>query len=176
MGKFFRAKVKGNRRRYFSYWVTAMVGVLVFEASMLPILGPLFDNVFQGYFFVAVALFFFAVVVGGAIYLTTKGQQLDPVRLVRDGMLSIAMNILAFAVLFRNIGIHDGTTCIKPSVAVDAIYFSAVTFSTLGDGDFKPCAFGRLFAASEAIVGNLHLGMIVGAAFFLVQKAAEEKV
>jgi len=53
----------------------------------------------------------------------------------------------------------------------DAVYFSAVTFSTLGYGDFRPCEVARIWAAGQAILGNLHLGLIVGAAFFFVQAA-----
>ncbi len=55
--------------------------------------------------------------------------------------------------------------------ALDTVYFSAVTFSTLGFGDFSPKPPARMFAAIQAILGNLHLGIIVGAIFAATQQS-----
>ncbi len=44
----------------------------------------------------------------------------------------------------------------------DYLYFSIVSFTTLGYGDFAPKQEFRLLAASEALVGYLYLGIIVG--------------
>lgn len=43
-----------------------------------------------------------------------------------------------------------------------ALYFSVVTFTTLGYGDFQPMPGMRVLAASEALIGYLFLGMSVG--------------
>ena len=43
-------------------------------------------------------------------------------------------------------------------------YFSIVTFTTLGYGDMQPRPEMRLYAAFEALLGYLYLGLIVGSA------------
>jgi len=44
----------------------------------------------------------------------------------------------------------------------DAIYFSIVTWTTLGYGDFVPMPAFRLFAAIQAIYGYVSMGVLVG--------------
>lgn len=51
-------------------------------------------------------------------------------------------------------------------IAPDKVYFSIVTFSTLGFGDIAPnSALTKRLAGSEASIGNLHLAAIVGTIF-----------
>ncbi len=56
------------------------------------------------------------------------------------------------------------------------MYFSTVTFSTLGYGDFRPAPEARSYAAFLAVYGNIHLGLLVGGLFltitFFAQKSA----
>ncbi|MDU8912012.1 potassium channel family protein [Aestuariicoccus sp. MJ-SS9] len=95
--------------------------------------------------------------------------QLDAWRLVLDTMVSAAFMIVVFSVLYKNVGLVAGNDFVRPS-ALDAIYFSAVTFSTLGYGDFAPHPSARIIAAAQALLGNLHLGMIVGATFAAIRR------
>jgi len=44
----------------------------------------------------------------------------------------------------------------------DAIYFSIVTWTTLGYGDFRPTPDARAWAAAEAFSGYLFMGILVG--------------
>jgi hypothetical protein len=44
----------------------------------------------------------------------------------------------------------------------DALYFSIVTFSTLGYGDIQPKEHFRLLSALQALYGYLYLGLMVG--------------
>jgi hypothetical protein len=48
-----------------------------------------------------------------------------------------------------------------PPVFWDYLYFSAVTISTLGYGDYRPVSFGRLAAAAEVIAGLVAFGVFV---------------
>lgn len=43
-----------------------------------------------------------------------------------------------------------------------AIYFSLVTWTTLGYGDYQPSTGYQLLAGIEAIFGYVYLGLIVG--------------
>ena len=51
----------------------------------------------------------------------------------------------------------------------EALYFSTVSFSTLGFGDITPSpGISRLVAASEAVIGNLHLALFAASGFFIL--------
>ena len=106
----------------------------------------------------------------GVVLLTSRDFQPDPLRLAFDTLVSLIFTIFAFAYLYRGLGISLTSCCTGAGSVSDHIYFSAVTFSTLGYGDFRPCPASRPWAALQAILGNLHLGLIVGSAFFAVQK------
>jgi len=95
--------------------------------------------------------------------------QLDALRLVCDTMISSVFMIMVFAVLYKNIGLISNGETVRPN-ALDAIYFSSVTFSTLGYGDFAPHPSLRIISATQALLGNLHLGMIVGATFAAIKR------
>jgi hypothetical protein len=53
---------------------------------------------------------------------------------------------------------------VRDTTTQNTLFFSIVTFTTLGYGDFQPTPRMRLIAASEAIIGYLYLGLLVGAA------------
>lgn len=52
----------------------------------------------------------------------------------------------------------------------DSLYFSIVTWTTLGYGDFQPKSELRLMAAFQAVFGYLFLGLIVGSISSLLGK------
>ena len=122
---------------------------------------------------VAWAIFyFFAVVVAPVILVTNRTFQINPFRLVLDILTSAFYSILIFGVFFMKFCIvasAEDMALLGPS---DALYFSAVTFSTLGFGDFRPGDAVRGYAAIQGIWGNIHLGLFAGAVFFALQSTA----
>jgi hypothetical protein len=56
----------------------------------------------------------------------------------------------------------------------DCLYFSIVTFTTLGYGDFLPSSEVRLVAATQSIVGYLCLGMITSMFFLIVRRGQQQ--
>lgn len=114
---------------------------------------------------VLLSMVYFAQVVVLVPFLTSNRFRPKPERLFIDAATSVVLNILCFSMLYRLLPLRP-----PAQTAYDAIYFSAVTFSTLGYGDFAPAVQFRLAAALQAILGNLHLGIIVGAAFFATQR------
>ena len=95
---------------------------------------------------------------------------LNPRQLLFDTLVSGLFLIMAFSLLYwaGGLSVSEGKTY-SPS-ALDALYFSAVTFSTLGYGDFAPSQDFRILAALEAIIGNLHLGMIAGSVLAAIRR------
>lgn len=175
----FPGSTQGSRiRNLFSYWALFCIGVLSCEAIFEPLTGPFIKASWAGPFFSIAAVTYFIIVVVGVIFVVSKKAGIDSLRLARDGMISIVLTILAFSIWYRHLGITLETSCtaVTPSASIgDSIYFSAVTFSTLGYGDFRPCQNARLIAALQAIIGNLHLGLIVGTAFFFAQDAGSKR-
>ncbi|OED48373.1 hypothetical protein AB838_10600 [Rhodobacteraceae bacterium (ex Bugula neritina AB1)] len=94
--------------------------------------------------------------------------RLDAKRLLADTIVSSILSIVAFSLLYRNVGLVHGGDPVYPD-AVTALYFSSVTFSTLGYGDFAPNETWRIVASTQALIGNLHLGMIVGSTFAAIR-------
>lgn len=79
--------------------------------------------------------------------------------------------ILSSAVLFYFVGIQNGDRFAAFSLMnslsgnvmdfFNALYFSVVTFTTLGYGDISPVGFSRAIAATEAFIGSFTLALFV---------------
>jgi len=70
--------------------------------------------------------------------------------------------VLLCATIFGTTGLLSGETSPQTVDTPTAIYFSIVTFTTLGYGDFQPPPNLRLLAAFEAIMGYVVLGFVIG--------------
>ena len=68
-------------------------------------------------------------------------------------------SIIFHAFLYQGVGLV-AESLVFPNFA-DALYFSLVTFTTLGYGDFQPADGYRLFAASQAVYGYIFLGLLI---------------
>ena len=62
---------------------------------------------------------------------------------------SLYFLIYSFAILYASAGIVPS----EGLVFGDYFYFSTVTFTTLGYGDFKPCAEVRMYSAMQGFLG-----------------------
>lgn len=88
-------------------------------------------------------------------------------------VLSSVAVIVGSAAVFVVTGLKTADHVTTPG---EALYFSAVAFSTLGFGDITPLpGYGRLIAAVEAILGNIHLALFTGAAFFIISQGRPEE-
>lgn len=103
------------------------------------------------------AVYLHAVVLLSAFARKTRNH---PAMVMFDTTVGAAMTILIYAILYQIIGIEEPVADDGFSV-LGAIYFSIVTFTTLGYGDLKPLPPAQLVAASEAILGYVYLGAIV---------------
>ena len=83
--------------------------------------------------------------------------------------LNAALLIILFAGIYRIYGLAE---CRFPDTQL-ALYFSTVTWTTLGYGDYSPIEDLRLLAAGQAVVGYIFLGLIVG---LLIEGATQARV
>ena len=78
-------------------------------------------------------------------------------------IISAILIILIFTFIFMSSGISN--TSIGGFTSknfLDCIYFSVVTFTTLGYGDFRPLeGWGRVFSGTEAFIGALMMALFV---------------
>jgi len=101
---------------------------------------------------------------------TSDSFEVNPSRLAHNALISVIGFICFFSVFFGEHGVSIGNSCSEDNSLLESMYFSAVTFSTLGYGDIAPCkGLGRFMASILAVFGNIHLGVFV-AAIFLAAK------
>lgn len=167
LGRFPGSTLGSRWRRAFSFVALLMILLLAVETALAQAGRPGVAGAWVAAGLAALAVVYFLVVLVAVFYLSSHEFRVDPLRLAHDGVLSALLMIFSFATLYRELGLSLGPGCDRMASPVDAVYFSAVTFTTLGYGDLRPCPLARLPAAMQALLGTLHLGIIVGAAFFL---------
>lgn len=176
-------KTPGSRMRNLLIYSTAAWACAILAEITLAGLGlPLFvaGSVFFGLalLWALTAVAAFGTVCLGVILLHSQARPVSSGRLLRDTSVSAVFTTAAFALLYRYIGLDgaglDGAALDfgpcralqeRPSGPLDQLYYSLVTFSTLGYGELTLCRW-RLVSAVQATLGNLHLGIFVGAAFY----------
>ncbi len=74
-------------------------------------------------------------------------------------MIFATLVLVLFAVLFWTFG---GLSATPPVTSFrDCLYFSVVTFTSLGYGDISPVHYGRLLACLEVVTGLSFMGLVV---------------
>ena len=82
-------------------------------------------------------------------------------------------NIIFFALFYYMFGIQSGNEVIVGDFST-SIYFSIVTWTTLGYGDFSPIENLRFLAAFEAVMGYLYMAVLVGLLLNLTQHSTKK--
>lgn len=162
------SEADSNIRRAFSRVVIFYCAVIVLQSIFSetffeekPLLYSTYSVVF-----VFLALVFFCTNVIAITFKQDDTFEINTSRLFWDIIISSVFHIVSFSYVYRSYRILDPQISLVQTINFsDHLYFSAVTFSTLGYGDFRPSGDSRLLAAYEALIGNMHLGFLVGAAF-----------
>lgn len=81
-----------------------------------------------------------------------------------EAVFAALCNIFIFSGVYRIIGINSSSGQTHDSF--DCLYFSIVTWTTLGYGDFSPTESLRIVAATEALIGYIYMAILIG--LFLV--------
>jgi hypothetical protein len=164
---------------FFSLWLSHMNiylnRLLVDGQVLLPLLSQLpkkdWGNLFGSFFVMGSAVIGLLLrtrknVMPSKTILRTKIKEL-----VNRGSLfifvlvsigSIIYTVTTYAGIYEFYGIIDTADNKTPTHnSVDCLYFSIVTWTTLGYGDFRPTPVLRLFAASEAVAGYVDMGIFI---------------
>src|SRR5262249_50467365 len=87
-------------------------------------------------------------------------------------MLGLLCNwVLLYAVAYAYLGLIDGERLVREPIT--CLYFSIVTWTTLGYGDVRPSMDARLVAASEALLGYTWMAFFIGMFALLFKQRAE---
>ncbi|WP_422375911.1 ion channel [Roseibium sp.] len=95
----------------------------------------------------------------------------EPLVLVLDSMFLFLFAIVIFANIYSFYGLVDGTVLdAETGLEVakithdkyDTFYFSIVTWTTLGYGDWQPTQSVKIFAAVQALVGMYSTALLFG--------------
>lgn len=85
-------------------------------------------------------------------------------QLVEISLMSLSLIltvVFSYTDIYRYLGIIDGSGVVVRD-SLSCFYFSIVTYTTLGYGDYRPSPEARLFAASEALLGYILLSLFIG--------------
>ena len=76
------------------------------------------------------------------------------------------LSIYTFQSIYQNLGILCPDICATggkiSNSSSETLYFSIVTWTTLGYGDFRPTPAARIFAGAQALLGYIYMGLLVG--------------
>lgn len=120
------------------------------------------DSLLTCYFIAALAALAAFVSVGGFFL-----HDIGPTRTVGSLIMQAATLVFVFAGIYRGFGLANAAPIVDYEIS---LYFSVVTWTTLGYGDFVPGQGLRLIAAFQAGLGYLFLGLIVGMAADILSK------
>ena len=106
-----------------------------------------------------------AVTIAGGSTLVMMARGWYAHRAVLTGLIvQAALLILNFAAIHYASGLIGSVDGVTPISFWTALYFSVVTWTTIGYGDYSPAPALQLIAALEAAIGYVYLGLIVGIA------------
>lgn len=115
-----------------------------------------------GYFEAAVAMMYLASAIYVFLYFREDAHKWI-VLYFYAGLMVLC--ILVYKDIYLELGVIDSSDGKNVHDMNDLLYFSIVTWTTLGYGDFRPSPDARLFAASQAILGYVYMSILV-AKFF----------
>jgi hypothetical protein len=139
----------------------ALLGLAGWQGHMLFFEAPVTDKTLIG-----LLMFYIPFMMFGMLY--TLSLNLQPVHFkfvterlyfVAKALLLPINALLSYAVLYRAFGLIDGE--VPTSDPVTCLYFSVLTWTTLGYGDVRPSRSARLLAASEAVVGYIVMAALI---------------
>ncbi|MXX88028.1 MAG: two pore domain potassium channel family protein [Boseongicola sp. SB0665_bin_10] len=146
-------------------WLNAALAV---AASLLLVVFPDYAPT-PGHLFGIQLLLFLALL--GACLKSVKNSPAIPPALI---VLSVLAAILLHALHYMKVGLQvtrTGEVVTSPPFG-EALYFSVMTFATLGYGDLAPREEHRLAAAFQALFGYLFLGLLAAALAVIIIRAA----
>jgi hypothetical protein len=114
-------------------------------------------------------LFLVYVFVGASLFRIERIEAEQCAAFLVFSLTSLITLLLGFAFVFRQFGIFDGEhhRIHDPFVC---IYFSVITWTTVGYGDFTPSPETRSCAALEALLGYVFMALLISGSLHLLSR------
>ena len=95
-------------------------------------------------------------------------------------MANLGLLLIAFAYVYQKVGIVDAAGPDAPHQTHDfgnCLYFSVITFTTVGYGDFRPMgAVARAMAGLQGLLGYVVLALLASTVTTVIQNRAQERL
>ena len=137
-----------------SYQTTPIILLVILVAATAFLL---LSSAQPSWFDLVIPLFFFVAFFANSIIVAVLIRRRSETQLhgITNSILLLFGVIIGYAEAYRYAGIEGAAT------VADYLYFSVVTFTTVGYGDFVPTGLNRMMAASEALIGFLFAPIFV---------------
>jgi Ion channel len=155
--------------------VTLLFGVLPFLTNAFLAVSAFYSpEDFKGNDAVALCYVTAMIAFGAAIVclLGYSSLYIGPTITLGTVLAQSVVLIFTFAGIYKGHGVLTSNGIYEPLVndASGALYFSVVTWTTLGYGDLVPLKDIRLVAALEALMGYAFFGLTVGLGTYLLSR------
>ncbi|ELS0752567.1 two pore domain potassium channel family protein [Vibrio vulnificus] len=94
------------------------------------------------------------------VSLSNRNNTLSPIRTVFYLNVVMLIIIIQYARIYCELEVTTDF--------LSALYFSVITWTTLGYGDISPVGQARFFAATQAMIGYVYMGIVVAQIFHLI--------
>lgn len=101
-------------------------------------------------------------------------HEIGPLRAIFSLVCQALAIITIYAGIYRGFGLNGDESFCGVVPKINALYFSIVTWTTLGYGDYSPPDEIKLLAAFQASLGYIFLGLIVGLLVNLLSQHAKK--
>lgn len=166
----------------FVSWVTTTLSIALFPFLLLSFFSVSSRaNVLNGagpiFYLLRLWTAFFLIVANGPMNLLIMLHTISNPHLATENhffflilFLSIATSsVICFGVLYSTYGIKEVATGANTNLLSDGLYFSIITWTTVGFGDFIPASkMSRRLAAYEAILGYFTMASIFSLAVVML--------
>ena len=71
--------------------------------------------------------------------------------------------IMSYGIIFESLGLNENNVFVEHPHRLTALYFSIVTWTTLGYGDVTPAGFGRVVVSIEVLTGYILSALLIAA-------------
>ena len=144
--------------RFFNQFFGATMTLVVTLAALFyrpdtPSLSPWVEYVLVGFVIVVLSCWFYFV----------RKSDFNSFIVVAYNVAAVCLTlIVVFAIAYHGTGLIDTSNNTPTEDRGTCLYFSIVTWTTLGYGDFRPSPAARPLAAAEAIIGYVAMVISIG--------------
>lgn len=83
--------------------------------------------------------------------------------------------IMSYGIIFESLGLNENSVFVEHPDRLTALYFSVVTWTSLGYGDVAPAGFGRVAASIEVLTGYVLSAVLIAGVVAEFQRLSAQR-